>query len=177
MRQFNFIQSRRDAQWGFQLNDGRIIEVINKAGKFLLSYDTPINLTTGEIGEKSEYTPTPKKTEEIPAGFTTLNILMQTKQGKTVYCYDEYDIDLGHPKIMTIRKAVKLAKEFMKHGFNVSSTAIMHNFEAWKAGGKSGYRDEKRGTHLFTPSGCNAFSLRATTLEECCKEWQITYIC
>lgn len=177
MAQLNYIQSRKDAQWGFQLNDGRIIELMNKEGKLLFKYDTPINLTTGEIGPQPEWTPTPAKAEDLPAGFTSLNILTNTKQGVTVYCYDQYDIDLGFPKTMTIRRALKLAKEFRSHGFNVSSVAIMHNFEAWKNGWKSGYRDESRGTHLFTPCGGNPFSLRATTLEECCKDWQTTYFC
>ena len=38
-------------------------------------------------------------------------------------------------------------------------------------------RDEENGYHLFTPCGGNPFDLRATTLEECCADWQITYLC
>lgn len=75
MEQIHFIQSRKDAQWSFLLNDGRIIEVMDKSGKLLFKYDT------------------------------------------------------------------------------------------------------RRGTHLFTPCGGNPFSLRATTLEECCRDWQKTYTC
>lgn len=177
MKQLRFINSRKDAQWAFQLTDGRMFEVMTKEGKLALRYDTPINLTTGEIGEQPPFKPSASHTDETPEGFTTMNNLRREGKGDTVYCYDEYDIDLGFPKTMTIRRSIRLAQEFKKHGFNVSSAAIMHNFEAWKAGGKSGYRDDERGTHLFTPCGCNAFSLRATTLEECCKEWQISYIC
>ena len=168
MAHLNFIQSRKDAQWGFQLNDGRIIELMNKDGKLLFKYDTPINLITGEIG---------KQNTKLQEGFTTLNMLIKEKKGITVFCYDYYNIELGYPKTMTIRRALKLANEFRHHGFNVSSVAIMHNFEAWKNGWKSGYRDESRGTHLFTPCGGNPCSLRATTLEDCCKDWQTTYLC
>ncbi len=170
MKQLRFIKNRKDAQWAFQLTDGRMFEVLNKEGKLLLRYDTPINLATGEIGEK-------QPSMNIPEGFTTLNKLKEEGKGETVYCYDEYDIDLGMPKTMTIRRAVRLAGEFKKHGFNVSSAAIMHNFEAWKGGWKVGYRDQERGYHLFSPCGGNPFSLRATTLEECCSDWQKTYMC
>ena len=177
MAQLNFIQTRKDAQWGFQLNDGRIIELMDKEGKLLFKYDTPINLETGEIGPEPPYTPSVKDREPFPEGFTTLNDLQKEGKGKTVYCFDCCDIDLGYPKTMTIRRALRLAREFSIQGFSVSSVAIMHNFEAWQRGQKSGYRDEKRGTHLFTPCGGNPFSLRATTLENCCRDWQKTYTC
>lgn len=176
MERLRFINDRKDAQWAFQLTDGRMFEVMTKEGKLVLRYDTPINLTTGEIGKEPDYKPFVEK-EDLPEGFTTLNQLKKEAKGDTVYCYDEYDINLGVPKTMTIRRAIRLAKEFKKHGFNVSSAAIMHNFEAWKAGWKSGYRDEERGTHLFTPCGGNPLCFRATTLEECCSDWQTTYLC
>lgn len=177
MEQIHFIQSRKDAQWSFLLNDGRIIEVMDKSGKLLFKYDTPINLETGEIGLEPPYTPTAKDRQPYPEGFTTLNDLKKEGRGDTVYCYDCHDIDLGYPKTMTIKRALRLAREFRINGFDVSSVAIMHNFEAWHHGMKSGYRDERRGTHLFTPCGGNPFSLRATTLEECCRDWQKTYTC
>ncbi len=170
MKKIKFIESRKDAQWGFQLNDGRIIEVMSKEGNFLLKYDTPFSLETGEIYNIKEQAP-----EGV--SLTTLNDLLREKKGVTVYCYDEYDINLGYIKNMTIKKSLALAKDFHKHGFMVSPRAIMHNFEAWKAGWKVGYRDEKRGYHLFSPCGGNPFSLRATTLEECCSDWQKTYLC
>lgn len=177
MKQFNFIQSRKDAQWGFQLTDGRIIELMNKEGKLLFQYDTPINLTTGEIGAKPKFAPFKDGRDECPEGFTTLNNLHREGKGDTVYCYDFYDMELGYPKTMTIRRAIKLAKEFKKHGFNVTPQAIMHNYEAWRDGWKVGYRDEQNGYHLFSPCGGNPLSLRATTLEDCCSDWQITYTC
>ena len=42
MKQFRFIESRKDAQWSFQLSDGRIIEVMALDGKFVFKFDTPI---------------------------------------------------------------------------------------------------------------------------------------
>lgn len=176
MKRLRFIKDRKDAQWSFQLTDGRMFEVMNKEGKLLFRYNTPINLTTGEIGEEQPFRVFASEEEHIPEGFTTLNRLKKEGKGDTVYCYDYYDMVLGTPKTMTIRKTIKLAQEFKKHGFNVSSAAIMHNFEAWCAGWKVGYRDEERGYHLFSPCGGNPFILRATTLEECCTDWQQTYL-
>lgn len=70
-----------------------------------------------------------------------------------------------------------IAKEFKEHGFNVTIEALRHNFNAWRADLKSGYRDEENGYHLFTPCGCNPLSFRCSSLEEDCKDWQITYQC
>lgn len=177
MKQFRFIESRKDAQWSFQLSDGRIIEVMALDGKFVFKFDTPINLETREIGPLPPYTPGALDNVELPDGFTTLNQLTKQKLGKILYCYDEYEINLGYKPNMTIKKAIRIAKEFQKNGFKVTSQAIMHNYDAWKAGWKVGYRDEENGYHLFTPCGGNPFDLRATTLEECCADWQITYLC
>lgn len=177
MRKLRFINSRKEAQWAFLLTDGRMFEVMNKEGKLLFRYDTPINLTTGEIGEEPPFRVSASEEEQLAEGFTTMNRLKKEGRGDTVFCYDFYDINLGMPKTMTIRRTIKIAQEFKKHGFNVSSAAIMHNFEAWKAGWKVGYRDEQRGYHLFSPCGGNPLSLRATTLEECCTDWQQTYLC
>lgn len=177
MKQFRFIENRKDAQWSFQLSDGRLIEVMTLEGKFVFKYDTPINLETREIGEQPTYSPVASDDKHLPDGFTTLNQLTKKKLGKTVYCYDEHDICLGYKPNMTIKKSIRIAKQFQKNGFMVTPQAIMHNYDAWKVGWKVGYRDEKNGYHLFTPCGGNPFDLRATTLEECCTDWQQTYIC
>lgn len=70
----------------------------------------------------------------------------------------------------------KIQKIFADNGFIVIKEAIMHNFKAWKADLKSGYRDEKNNVHLFSPCGCNPFILRATELSDTC-DWQTTYEC
>lgn len=76
------------------------------------------------------------------------------------------------------RPRIKAIKEYFKaHGFNVSTEAIMHNFNAWKCDGKSGYRDENNGCHVFSPCGCNPFSIYVTELHPDCADWQTTYIC
>lgn len=177
MKQFRFIESRKDAQWSFLLSDGRIIEVMTLEGKFVFTFDTPINLETREIGERPPFTPGVVNNDNLPEGFTTLNALVKQKEGKTLYCYDKYEISLGYKPNMTIRKSIRIAQQFRKNGFRVTPQAVMHNYEAWKAGWKVGYRDEENGYHLFTPCGGNPFDLRATTLETCCAEWQTTYLC
>lgn len=66
--------------------------------------------------------------------------------------------------------------EFKEHGFDVTEEAILHNFEAWKADYKSGYRDDNNDVFLFTPCGCNPLRFNAMHLQEKC-DWQKTYIC
>ena len=168
MEKVNFVKTRKDAQWGVQLSDGRIIEILNKEGVLVLRFDTPINLETGEIIESAK---------ECPEGFVTLNDILSEKKGKRVFCYDEFDVDLGFIRTMSDNRINRIIRNFKRNGFNVTKEAIMHNWNAWNWDMKSGYRDEKNGYHLFTPCGHNHFSLRATTLEKCCKEWQKTYEC
>lgn len=168
MEKINFVKTRKEAQWGVQLSDGRIIEVLNKGGELVLRFDTPFNLETGEIL---------KSAKECPEGFITLNAILSEKRGKRVFCYDEFDVDLGFIRTMSDSRINGIIRKFKKNGFNVTKEAIMYNWNAWNWDMKSGYRDEENGYHLFTPCGHNPFSLRATTLEECCKEWQKTYEC
>lgn len=67
--------------------------------------------------------------------------------------------------------------EFREHGFNVTGDAIMHNFAAWRADFKSGYRDEENDVFLYTPCGCNDLRFNATHLQDGCEDWQQTYMC
>ena len=175
MAKIKFVTSRFEAQWGFQLNDGRIIAILDKDGQFLIKFDTPFNLETGEIGEQPPYKPF--GTNSLPDGFTDLNTLIREKKGKEVHCYDEFDVDLGWVRTMSVRRIKKIQKTFAQHGFNVSEKAILHNYNAWMGDMKSGYRDEENGNHLFTPCGCNPLSFRATTLNQMCDDWQTTYTC
>ena len=65
--------------------------------------------------------------------------------------------------------------EFEDAGYKVTEAAILHNYYAWSADLKAGYRDEANGYHLFSPCGHNPFILRATTLHPLCADWQTTY--
>lgn len=89
--------------------------------------------------------------------------------------YREYDIDLPGVRELTPERAHDIVDEFFAHDIPVTLDAIMHNYAAWKADFKSGYRGE--GFHLFTPCGCNDLSFRATTLDPSCDDWQTTYMC
>ena len=183
MKKIKFINSRFDAEWSFQLNDGRIIEVKPFGGAwddFALTFSTPFNLETGEIGERTEYKPFSNPhglPDTCPDGFTTLNNLIALHQGKELRCYDVFDVDLDFPRTMSQRRVDKIRETFKRNGFKVTSEAIWHNYVAWSHGWKSGYRDGRNGYHLFTPCGGNPFSLRATTLNEHCRDWQSTYTC
>lgn len=64
---------------------------------------------------------------------------------------------------------------FKEHGFNVTAEAVEHNREAWSFDEKSGYRDEANGYHLFSPCGCNPFSVRAIELEDGTTDHLTTY--
>lgn len=167
MKHLNFIESRKDAQWSFQMNDGKLIEILNKEGKMVIDFATPFNMETGEIYDR----------KSAPAGAVTLNDLVREGKGKRVYCYDEADVDFGFIRTMSARRVASIVNKFKKMGFNVTPQAILHNWDAWLGDMKSGYRDEQNGYHLFSPCGCNPFSLRASTLEDCCKDWQTTYKC
>ena len=68
-----------------------------------------------------------------------------------------------------------ILQEFKNKGFNVTREALTHNFRAWHADLRSGYRDEANGCHLFTPCGCNPLSFRVSSLEEDL-DWQTTYM-
>ena len=70
----------------------------------------------------------------------------------------------------------EVIRRFAEAGFKVSRQAIIHNFKAWYADLKSGYRDDKGGYYLATPCGCNPLSFWATSLEEETKAWQQTYV-
>lgn len=107
----------------------------------------------------------------------TLNELKETgHQVEHGFPYKEYDINFPADfRELTPQKAAEVVEEFKAHGFNVTMSAIMHNYAAWKQDWKSGYRGED--FHLFTPCGCNPLSFCATTLHSSCEYWQHTYMC
>lgn len=176
IEQLRFVSDRKKTAWGFQLPDGRIIDQTKDGKHFYLAYDRAINIEKAEIYPEGMH----------PKGSTTLNELKK-QGGHEVHCYDEFEInpDTGNRLFETkMRQETYRQKRFLawqklfsKNGHNVTIEAIRHQYDAWSAGFKSGYRDEENGCHLFTPSGCNPFSLRLTTLDPKCKEWQTTYEC
>lgn len=181
MDKIKFVKSRFETSRGFQLNDGRIIEVMGKDERSFIDFATPFNLETGEI-DRTFYPPKKYKGKNglpdyAPEGFTTLNNLNAQKLGHDVYCYDEYDIDLGEHPQLNDKEVKAIIAEFEEAGYKVTKKAIMHNYCAWLDDMKSGYRDEKNGYHLFSPCGCNPFILRLSTLHPLCDDWQITYEC
>lgn len=179
MKKIKFVKTRFETDWGYQLNDGRIIEVMSDDKECFINFATPFNLDTGEI-DNTFYPPKKYKGKNglpdyAPDGFTTLNNLKAQGNGHEVHCYDEYDIDLGNHPAMGDKDIDDIIAEFEDAGYKVTKAAILHNYYAWSADLKSAYRDEANGYHLFSPCGCNPFILRATTLHPLCADWQITY--
>ena len=165
-RYIEVVNSRFDTQRGIELEDGRVINVYRKDG--IHAYDAYFDLTTGEIfphGEK-------------PEGSVCFNDLIRDKKAKEVQCYDECDYNRNkYPG--EIKLTEKLYKEiqayFKEQGYNVTIEAISYCLENWQSDFKAGYRDDANGYHLFTPCGCNPLSLRLSTLNRLCNDWQTTY--
>lgn len=119
--------------------------------------------------------------------FPTLQKLINSGQlkDKPFFPYKIFELNLrttknyympryrDYPKECDVKS---ICKRLEKHGFHVTEEAVQHNFWAWICGGKSGYRDEKNGYHLFTPCGLNPLSFRVTSLHPACEDWQITYV-
>ena len=92
--------------------------------------------------------------------------------------FQEYTDEISCTSTKTLVKRLDvdgIIREFEGNGFDVSREAIMHNFYAWLADMKSGYRG--RGYHLFTACGCNPLRFTATELYPACEDWQKTYEC
>ena len=170
-----FVKDRFHTQRGVELNDGRVISLYNEDNKFYLRFDYPLDLDKGTYTVK-EYSPAPDYDENE----VNLNNLIKQGKAKEVSCCDEceYDEDVYPDQfIYSPAKIRKIQAYFSEHGYNVSEDAIRHNLCAWMGDYKSGYRDDKNGYHLFSPCGCNTLSLRLTTLNELCRDWQDTYTC
>lgn len=172
-----FVKDRSETQRGLQLNDGRIISLYNKDNKFYLSYDSVLDLDKGVIIRKGGGLTLADKNN----GYTTLNDIIRNKQAKEVNCYDcldfNMDVYMDDPELDKKVTAKKIIKFFRDNGYNVTSEAVNWCFENWKSGFKSGYRDQENGYHLFNPCGGNALSIRLTTLNPLCEDWQVTYWC
>ena len=139
-------------------------------------YDRHVDLQGGRVFLSGEH-----------AGleYPTLNELLNTGvlESQTIYrdaivkplgfssCRDAYVN--AHP--LTGKQIREIIQWFAEAGFKVSREAIIHNYKAWLADLKSGYRDDKGGYYIATPCGCNPLSFWATSLEEEMNTWQQTY--
>lgn len=106
--------------------------------------------------------------------FPTLEELV--KNGTLTYktAYKEAAVNYKcYPSKISVKEVIR---KFKKLGYNVTKEAIEHNFRAYLADAKSGYRDEVNGYHLFTPCRHNRLSFRLSTLNKNC-DWQKTYTC
>ena len=176
MKNLRFIDKKEDAQWSVTLNDGRIIALHNEDNKFYLDFGKLINLEHCVMFDHNE---------QIPDGWetTTLNDIIAQNLGKQTFCYNEiyFDKDIYPSDIHSEKQENDITNEifnfFQEKGVNVSMAAIIHNFYAWMSDFKSGYRDTALGYHLFSPCGCNPLSMRYTTLNILCEDWQTTYSC
>lgn len=175
-----FVKNMFETQRGVRLNDGRVISIYDKDNNFCLKYNWVIDLDKGIIVRRVDYGGNITE-EEIAKGYTTLNRLLAEKKAKDVNCYNSLDFDMDvymdDPKLDKKVNAKKIMQFFRDNGFNVTSEAVKWCFENWKSGFKSGYRDEKNGYHLFNPCGGNPLSIRLTTLNPLCEDWQTTYWC
>ena len=166
---------REETQRGVLLYDGRVVSLYGEDNHFCTRFDDVLDLQNGINYGKYELT-----NEDKALGLTTLNDIIKDGKGKEVSCYDclDYDTNKYPCDIKNCEEAIEKAYQFFKkNGVVVTREAIEHNFYNWRMDYKTGYRDEANGYHLFSPCGCNPFSLRRTTLHPLCEDWQTTYEC
>jgi hypothetical protein len=179
MDKLRILKSRFFTQRGEQLPDGRIISLYDEDNKFYLRYDDVIDLENEVIIRRNSMD---KLTDDEKAkGYTTMNLLYKDHKLTAVQCYDkcEYDLDVypDDKNIMQKINPVRIKKFFNENGYDVTLEAINHQIQNWMSDYKSGYRDDARGYHLFSPCGCNPLSIRLSTLHPLCDDWQTTYWC
>ncbi|MBR6881395.1 MAG: hypothetical protein IKN06_00320 [Bacteroidales bacterium] len=58
----------------------------------------------------------------------------------------------------------RVAREFAREGLTVTTEALDHCYNAWLAGERSGYRDERNGSFLSAPDGDRPLCFRAVRL-------------
>lgn len=184
MKKLHFVTDKSQTQRGVQLKDGRIISLYDKDNHFYLRYDDVIDLKRGVIVRPLKHynASSDDMTEkELDKGYTTLNRLFAENAIKKVDCLNNVDYDRNiYPYSKNVKSRldpVKIQAYFKKHGYNITIYAINHQIDNWMQGLKSGYRDEENGYHLFTPCGCNPFSISCSTLNDLASDWQTTYAC
>lgn len=168
------ITDRKEAAAAGILKAGLYFEKADNRQKMYLPiwYGNKLDLESMTV-----YTPA-DNLDSIP--FPDLNELVKDGLVLEKKAYRVHDIFLAAysnrftKRELTDERVDKIVREFKDHGFNVTKKAIRHNYEAWLSDFKSGYRDERRGYHLFTPCGCNPLSFRVSSLFEE-SDWQVTY--
>ena len=140
-----------------------------------ISYSSKVNLENGTYMNISDYS---KSTDEME-DCKTIRQLIDDGTLKKVQYVDEYEIfpkgfesDSQHPENLPYDEIIAELKE---NGYNVTRQALEHNYNAWLADYKSGYRDEENGYFIFTPCGCNNLYFNVTKLDDHF-DWQYTYI-
>ena len=74
----------------------------------------------------------------------------------SISCSRMFDIEPHVDTILSI---------FAKAGWRVTERGIIHNFEGWQHNLRSGYRDDRNGYFLFSPSG-STLRLNASKITE-----------
>lgn len=164
MRKLEFITEK--SYKCFILPNGKVLNV------FPFRWDAKIDL------ESEMYIPISDKEEYNNSTLPTIADLAKKNIIKVDTCIRfEHSIHFSSRKRNLYKKDIKnIIKEFAENGLNVTEEAIIHNYECWLGDLKSGFRDEKNGSHLFTPCRCNPLQFHATSLEKhpTC-DWQTTY--
>lgn len=166
MKKLEFILEKSDRCFIFP--NGKIIHLFpyTYGAKIDLENETYISHDSGEEFENST----------LP----TINDLVEQGILIEASCIEkEHSIRFGvRKRVLTNNDIRNIIKEFAEHGLKVSRKAIMHNYECWLGDLKSGFRDDKNGTHLFTPCRHNPLQFHATSLgtHSSC-DWQETYYC
>lgn len=99
-----------------------------------------------------------------------------------IYTFDNICSDGSNRFIAQLPDAerLNLAQEIAEDlsaqtGLKITTNAILWQLENWMYDYKSGFRDDDSGYFLFSPCGCNAFSITVYTLDEDFAKGQKTY--
>jgi hypothetical protein len=151
---------------GFLLPNGKMIDLYQYRYDCKLDLEKETYLTIGDK-DYNQY--------DLP----TITELVKQGIVKEITCIErEFDVNFPSCKInLTENDFDNIISKFKANGFNVTKEALKHNYNAWLADCKSGFRDDDNNYHLFTPCGCNPLSFRASTLHKQCEHWQFTYMC
>ena len=159
MKKFKYL--RTPNYQTFLLPNGKMVDV------YCVLYNSKVDLENGSY--------IPSTSENFNSStLPTFNDLVRDNIVKVISCVESFSVDFDEDiTYLTEEDFINTQNKFKDNGFNVSLTALKHNYEAWLNDFKSGYRGKNY--HLFTPCGCNPLSFRVSTLHKKCKNWQTTY--